>query len=42
MFDEKLSQFDIKEIARLCGFYNYFFNTFKKKVGTTPGQYLKK
>ncbi|NOU66113.1 AraC family transcriptional regulator [Paenibacillus sp. LMG 31461] len=30
--------------CRLCGFYNYnyFFNTFKKKVGTTPGQYLKK
>lgn len=36
-------QTDMKDIARLCGFnnYNYFFNTFKKKIGVTPGEYAK-
>ncbi|XID94076.1 response regulator [Paenibacillaceae bacterium WGS1546] len=35
---------DMKEIAALCGFngYNYFFQTFKKKTGLTPGEYARK
>ncbi len=40
MLEEKL---ELKEIVTACGFnnYPYFFNVFKKKVGMTPGAYVK-
>ncbi|MFC5470935.1 helix-turn-helix domain-containing protein [Cohnella suwonensis] len=40
LLEEKL---ELKEIAAACGFnnYPYFFNVFKKKVGMTPGAYVK-
>jgi two-component system response regulator YesN len=36
-------KYELKEIAAACGFQNYpyFFNVFKKKVGMTPGAYVK-
>jgi two-component system response regulator YesN len=35
---------DIKEIVGLCGFsdYAYFFKIFKKKLGVTPKEFVKK
>lgn len=40
LLEEKL---EMKAIASACGFnnYPYFFNVFKKRVGMTPGAYVK-